>query len=123
VVNSTITTYGFLSTVTSNTRNYRNNIFFNARSNTTGTGKHYGIGVGGSGTNPTGLTTNNNVVLANGTTGTFGRYNGADVANITAWRTATGQDANSIETDPSYNDPTNATPNLHLLTGSPARDI
>lgn len=39
----------FFSNVTSLTRNYRNNIFFNGCSNSGGTGRHYAIQVRGSG--------------------------------------------------------------------------
>jgi hypothetical protein len=46
--------------VVTNARNYKNNIFYNARSNASGTGKNYAIGVGGTGVNLAGLTTNYN---------------------------------------------------------------
>ncbi|HEY0461477.1 MAG TPA: Calx-beta domain-containing protein [Pyrinomonadaceae bacterium] len=114
VVSGTVNTFAFNSTVTASTRNYRNNIFFNARSNTSGTGAHYGIQVGGTAANPAGLTSNNNIILANGSGGVFGRFNAINRADIAAWRTATGQDASSFEANPQYIDPTNATPNLHL---------
>ena len=64
--------------------------------------------------NPTGLTINNNVYFANGSDGVFGFFNSLDVANLAAWKTAVGQDALSFESNPQYNDPTNATPDLHL---------
>lgn len=114
VVSGTVNTFAFNSSVITNVRNYRDNIFFNARSNTSGTGAHYGIQVGGTAANPTGLTSNNNVIFANGTGGVFGRFNNANVADIAAWRMLTGQDANSFESNPQYNDPTNAAPDLHL---------
>lgn len=103
------------TSITSGTRNYRDNIFVNARSNTSGTGKHYAVRYGGAGSNPSGLTTNNNIYLASGVGGVFGFFNSADRANLAAWQTATGQDANSFESDPQYLDPANATtPNLHI---------
>src|SRR5207302_1105875 len=37
-----------------------------------------------------------------------------DVADLTAWKTAVGQDALSFSSNPQYLDPTNATPNLHI---------
>lgn len=44
-------TYAIQSTIVSNNREYRDNIFVNARSNGGGTGKHYAVRMGGSGTN------------------------------------------------------------------------
>lgn len=96
VVTTAANTFAFNSTIITNTRAYQDNIFWNARSNSTSTGKHYGIKVGGTTVNPTGLTTNYNVIYVNGTGGTFGFYNSADVASLSAWQTATGQDGNSI---------------------------
>src|SRR5262249_28251200 len=60
VVSGTVNTFAFNSTVTTNARSFRDNVFFNARSNTSGTGVHYAIQVGGTTPNPAGLTTNNN---------------------------------------------------------------
>lgn len=112
---STANTFAFQSTVTTNTRNYRDNIFFNARSNGVGTGKHYAIRVGGTAANPTGLTSNNNVLFANGTGSFTGLFNAIDRATLADWRTATGQDLNSFSSDPQYLDSTNATtPDLHI---------
>jgi hypothetical protein len=116
-------TYAFQSTITTNTRAYRNNIFVNARSNGSGTGKHYAVRVGGTGPNPAGLTINNNIYYTSGTGGTFGFFNSADVANLGAWQTAVGQDANSYSVDPLFVGPTNATPDLHVQPGSPADQV
>ncbi|MEI6348300.1 MAG: T9SS type A sorting domain-containing protein [Bacteroidota bacterium] len=118
-VSGTTATYAFNSTVTTNTRIFQNNIFYNARSNGAGTGKHYAVKVGGTAANPAGLTINYNDYLANGTGGVFGFFNSLDVANIGAWRTAVGQDANSINADPLFVAQTAVTPDLHLTTGSP----
>lgn len=101
------------------TRSYRDNIFFNARSNGTGTGKHYALQLGGTGTNPTGLTTNNNVIFANGTGGIVGRYGGSDRLSLGDWQTATGQDANSFSNDPKFIAPASLSPNLHIDAASP----
>jgi trimeric autotransporter adhesin len=106
--------WAFNSTQTVNTRSFRDNIFFNARSNSGATGKNYAVRVGGTTANPTGLTINNNLYFANGTGGVFGFFNSLDVANLAAWKTAVGQDAGSFEANPQYNDPTNAVPDLHL---------
>ena len=66
-----------------------------------------------------GLTINNNVYFANGAGGVFGRFNSANVADLTAWRAAVGQDANSFSTDPLFINLTNAIPNLHLQASNP----
>lgn len=106
--------YAFNGIQTTNTRSFRNNIFFNARNNSGATGKNYAVKINGTTVNPTGLTINNNLYFANGSGGVFGFFNSLDVANLAAWKTAVGQDANSFEGNPQYLDPTNATPDLHL---------
>jgi trimeric autotransporter adhesin len=111
--------YAFNSSVITNNRVVRNNIFFNARSNSGATGKNYAIRVGGTGTNPAGLTINNNVYFANGTGAIFGFFNSADVANLLGWQTAIGQDANSISANPLFV----STSDLHLQAGSPAINV
>jgi hypothetical protein len=109
-------TYAFFSAVTTATRNYRNNIFVNARSNSGGTGKHYAIRVGGTTANPTGLTTNYNILNVSGTGGVTGFFASADQINLAVWKTATGQDNNSYSNDPQFVNPTSATPDLHINT-------
>ncbi len=52
-----------LTSVNQSTRDFRNNIFVNARSNSGGTGKHYAVNYA---TNP-GLTSNNNLYFVSGT--------------------------------------------------------
>ena len=106
--------FAFNGTQTGTTRSFRDNIFYNARTNSGATGKHYAIKLNGTPPNPTGLTINNNVYFANGSGAVFGFYNSLDVANLAAWKTAVGQDAVSFESNPQYNDPTNAVPDLHL---------
>ena len=106
--------FAFQSSITTNTRNYRDNIFFNARSNGAAIGKHYAMRVGGSAPNPAGLTSNNNVLYATGTGGFTGLFNAVDQATLTNWQTATGQDAASFSSDPQFLSPTAATPNLHI---------
>lgn len=111
--------YAFNGTQTINTRSFRDNIFFNARTNSGATGKHYAIKINGTTPNPTGLTINNNIYFANGTGAVFGFFNSADVANLTAWKTAVGQDTGSFEVNPQYIDPANSVPNLHLHPTNP----
>ena len=114
-------TYAFNSLVVTNTRNYRNNIFYNARSNGTGTGKHYAIQVGGSSANPAGLTLNYNDYLSNGTGGYFGRFGSNDYTSIATWRLQVGQDINSQNEDPQFLNPTGsaAAVNLHISPTQP----
>jgi trimeric autotransporter adhesin len=111
--------FAFNSSQTVNTRSFRNNIFFNARSNSGATGKNYVVRVAGSAPNPTGLTINNNNYFANGTGAVFGIFNNLDVLNLGAWKLAVGQDANSFETNPQFVDPTNALPDLHISSVNP----
>ena len=105
--------YAFNGTQTVNVRSFRDNIFVNNRTNSgTATGTHYIIKMNGTVVNPTGLTLNNNVYFGAGAV--FGFYNSLDVANIGAWKTAVGQDANSFQSNPQLLDPTNALPDLHI---------
>ena len=111
--------YAFNGQQTTNTRVFRNNIFFNGRSNSGAIGKNYAVRVGGSVPSPTGLTINNNLYFANGAGAVFGFFNLLDVASLVAWQAAVGQDAASISADPLYN----TTTDLHLQAGSPAINI
>ncbi|HXU46805.1 MAG TPA: hypothetical protein VN783_14855, partial [Thermoanaerobaculia bacterium] len=112
--------YAFNGTQTAVTRSFRDNIFFNARSNSGATGKNYAVKINGTAANPAGLTINNNIYFANGTGAVFGFFNSLDVPNLSSWKTAVGQDAGSIEFNPQYNDPTNATPDLHIHPTNPS---
>uniref|UniRef100_UPI00262400D8 hypothetical protein n=1 Tax=Flavobacterium sp. TaxID=239 RepID=UPI00262400D8 len=110
----TANSFAFNSTVTTNTRSFRNNIFVNNRSNNGATGKNYIVRVGGTAANPTGLTINNNIYNATGTGAVFGFFNALDVLSLPAWRTAVGQDAGSFDTNPQFVAPASATPDLHI---------
>ena len=120
VTGGTVNTFAFNSSVTTTVRSYRDNIFYNARSNASGTGNNFAIQVGGTAANPAGLTSNNNILFADGTGGAVGRFNATTQLTLADWRTATGQDANSFSSNPQYVDPTNTTtPDLHLRTDVP----
>jgi hypothetical protein len=80
----------------SSTRNYRNNIFFNARSGGT-TGKHYAIRLAGT----LNLTTDYNNYFISGTGGVLGYLSG-DKATLAALRTATTKDLNSLNINPVF---------------------
>jgi hypothetical protein len=103
-------TFAFNSAVTLNTRAFQNNIFFNARSNNGSTGKHYAIALAGTAANPSGLTSNYNVFQATGSGGVLGLFNAVDRTSLSAWQTATGQDANSMNFSPVFV----STTDLHL---------
>ncbi|MBK9968026.1 MAG: hypothetical protein IPP07_25415 [Holophagales bacterium] len=114
VAAGTANSFAFQSGITVNTRNYRDNVFVNARSNGAATGRHYAIRVGGTAANPGGLTSNNNVLYAPGTGGNTGLFNLLDQTTLAAWQSATGQDSSSFAADPKFLAPTAATPNLHI---------
>ena len=120
-VGGTVNSFAFRNTVTTGARVVRDNIFFNARSNGAGTGKHYSVTVAGTAPNPAGLTINNNLYYVNGTGSVFGFFNSLDVANLAAWQTAVGQDANSFFGDPQFIAPngTSSTLNLHIHATNP----
>ena len=62
---SSSNTFGFVSNVTTGTRIYEDNIFWNARSNASGTAKNYAIALSGL----TGVTSNYNDLYATGVGG------------------------------------------------------
>lgn len=106
-------TYAFKSASVSASRNYVDNIFLNARSNSGSTGKHYAIQLASN----SGCTSNYNDLYVSGTGGVLGFF-GSDRANLTAWKTATLLDTNSISANPNYINPTGdaANVNLHIDT-------
>ncbi|MBL7805048.1 MAG: hypothetical protein JNL02_15005, partial [Saprospiraceae bacterium] len=114
-------TFAFNSTVTTGARNYTSNIFFNARSNGAGTGKHYAMAFGGTAANPAGVASNYNNLFVTGTGGFIGLYNATDQATIGAWRTATGNDFQSVSGNPQYINPTgnSASVDLHIQAATP----
>lgn len=111
VTAATSTTYAF-RIATNGTHNVRNNIFANMRS---GGGKHYAIVLGST----TGLTINYNAYWANGVNGVLG-FLSSDRSTLTAWKTATNQDANSLFLHPLFlepgsTDPLNYTPTASMI--------
>jgi hypothetical protein len=91
---------GLYSSTTANTRNYRNNIFFNARSNNGAGGKHYAMYIlytGG------GLTCDYNDYYVTGT-GKIPGYYGGDKTSIPIVTGVTGNDAHSQDLNPSFAD-------------------
>ena len=104
---ATAATYALYNNANTNTRNYTGNILCNSRSNTSGTAKHYAISISGI----TSLTVNYNDYYASGTGGILG-YLGGDKNNLSLWKAATGQDANSWNINPAFTSPSASTPNL-----------
>ena len=79
---------------------YNNNILYNARSNNGTTGNHYCIYYGSSV-----ATSNYNDLLATGSTGYLGFYNNNYSTTLSNWRTVSGGEANSMNTNPSFASP------------------
>lgn len=112
-VSSTVTspTAALWNTNTTATRNYKNNILMNVRSGGTA-GKHYAIRTAGT----AGLTTDNNDYYVTG--GSFlGSFNNADKTTLAAWKTATGQDVNSLNSNPLFTSAGSTNP-LNYYTGA-----
>jgi trimeric autotransporter adhesin len=111
----------FFSGGTTNLREYRNNIFFNARSNTAGSAKHRAVSYGPGG-EATGLTSDNNIYFVSGTGGVLAFFNSVDRTTLASWQSVTGMDRSTINADPRFANPagTAATVDLHLLANSPA---
>ena len=97
-----------------NTMNIKNNLFYNGRSNSGGTGSHYAIYIG----DLTSLSINYNDYYVNGTGGVLGYCVSADKSTIALWRTATSQDVNSINTDPLFASVTGCAPGNYYTGGS-----
>ena len=90
-----LASYGFYNAVTTNTRNIRNNLLVNVRSNNGATGAHYCIWSAGT----SGLTCDYNDYYETG--GSVGFLTSAR-ADLAAWKTATVQDVNSRSADPLF---------------------
>lgn len=86
------------SNAAANVRNYRNNIFHNARSNNGATSKHYAAFYNYTTTGS--LTNNFNNYMATGTGGVLAFFNTVDLGDLSALQSAMGQDANSLQTNP-----------------------
>jgi hypothetical protein len=94
--------YAYVNVYLTGTKNIRNNIFFNARSNTgSASGKHYAISI----STTTALTTDYNDYYVTGTNGVLGRIVSTDYTSLALLRTGTGQDLNSVSTNPTFGNP------------------
>ncbi len=118
VSGTTSSTAAVFSSSTS-TRIFQNNVLVNARSGGS-TGKHYAIQMGGTGVSPSGLTSNYNLLQANGSNSALALYNAVDRAGLSDWTTATGMDINSVTCDPNFVNAIGdaASVDLHITAGS-----
>ena len=103
--------YALFSTAAGNNRDFRNNILQNARSNSGATGKHYSVYIASSAGS---LVIDNNNYFTNGTGGVFGYLASADITNLTDWKTATTQDAGSLDLNPAFSVPGGTIPGNYL---------
>ncbi len=93
----TSNTSALYNNANTSTRDYRNNIFYNARSGGT-TGKHYSIILSG----VANTTIDYNDYYVSGTGGLLGKIGNLDKASLTLWQSGTLQDVHSQNTDPGF---------------------
>ncbi|MEI7983049.1 MAG: hypothetical protein WCI71_15465, partial [Bacteroidota bacterium] len=109
---STNKSYALYSAVSSNTRDFRNNIFSNARSTTGGANLHYAAWFNYAVN--TNLTLDYNDYYVPGTGGVLGYYNSA---NVTTLPLVTGNDANSIAVNPNFASAGGTSPHNYKVNG------
>jgi len=97
---STNKSYALYSNASTNTRDIRNNIFMNARSTTSGANLHYAAYFNY--TASTNITLDYNDYFVSGTGGVIGYWN---TTNKTTLPIITGQDVNSLNTNPNFSIP------------------
>ncbi|WP_395748319.1 beta strand repeat-containing protein [Prosthecobacter sp.] len=114
--------FAYSSSSQYNSRDIRNNIFVNARSNSGGTGNHYAMTNGSVSAPPPGLNSDYNILYVTGKGGMLGLFNGQDYATLAEWQAATGMDASSAVQDPRFVNATGtaAVVDLHLQSSNPA---
>lgn len=104
-----INSYALYSNASTNVRDFRNNVFYNARSNNGAAGgKHYAVYYNYNVS--TNLTANYNDYYAPNTGGTLARFNSADITTLSSLRSTIGQDLNSLNSDPGLSNPGSTTP-------------
>lgn len=106
---------GFRRTTTTGITDLRNNIFYNTRVAGSGGKRHFGIVLN----NTANLTSNNNAYYADGPTGILGSTDGSatNITTLADWRTATGQDGQSVSQNPNFLSATD----LHINTAIPTQ--
>jgi hypothetical protein len=108
--NTTLLMYGMYLSATTSALDIRNNAISNSRLNSNaapGTSKSYAIYSAVANTAFT--TINRNNYYGSGTQGSLG-FLSVEQATLSAWQTASAQDANSIASDPLFNSNTNLVP-------------
>jgi hypothetical protein len=88
--------YAVYNNQDSNVRDFTNNIFVSVRSNSGASGSHYAISLAGNS-----LTIDYNDYFVSGSGSVLG-YLGGNKTTLALWKTATGQDVNSLNTDPLF---------------------
>jgi hypothetical protein len=120
-------TFAFNSSVTVNTRSVVNNIFYNARTNSSGSGRNIAYAI--SSTNPTGLTSDYNIFYAPNTNGFPCRAGSTNYTTLSLFRTAMAANTTPILNDlhSGVGDPNYVNPNapssgvdLHVQSNTPA---
>jgi hypothetical protein len=98
-----------------------NNIFYNARSNWTGSNPQYVVKLSGT----SALTSDYNILYAPGSGAMLGKIGGVNIPNLGIWRFHTGLDGHSIERNPGFVNPMGnlSVGNLHLGPVSPAEGV
>ncbi|MBL7749361.1 MAG: right-handed parallel beta-helix repeat-containing protein [Chitinophagaceae bacterium] len=115
-------TYAFYNLDSLVAKNISNNIFVNARSTSSGTGKNYAVQLRGNKKKPQGLAMTANLYFASGTAGFIGFFNGNSCNSFSEWREITGVDSLSGKGDPGFINATGnlSAINLHLNAVTPA---
>lgn len=93
--------YAYYQNTYGTATNVRNNIFNNLRSNFGASGKHYAASIPGNSS----LTINYNNYYAPNNGGVIGIYASSDKSTLALWKSATGQDSNSLNTNPNFGNP------------------
>lgn len=109
----------FNSALATGTRVVANNIFYNARSSSTG--KNYCITLAGTAPDAN-LFLDNNIYFSTGSNSFVGRLSGTDFTTLLSWRTALQKDANTAFINPSFAGITNPLSSMdyHLNGTNPA---
>ncbi|MEN9951868.1 MAG: hypothetical protein RLZZ520_136 [Bacteroidota bacterium] len=122
IYNNTVSIDGSVSTGTTNTyaffdngsgtRNYRNNLFINAATNTgDASGKHYAASL-----LSTPTTINYNNYFVSGTGGVLGSFNSVDKTTLSDWQASTLQDCFSTSLNPNFPTPSGVATSNFLPT-------
>ncbi|MDK9700365.1 MAG: hypothetical protein OEM52_09500 [bacterium] len=115
--NPALTSSAAVQIATTGNVTLQNNILFNRTTSQTGFAKHYCIDLETVGTF---VTSNNLFYFPYSSNGAIGFYDGSDYVTLSSWQTATGQDANSLSTNPLLvSDSINI--DLHETLNSPGR--